>query len=111
MKSECGVWNQDRCNHKSNVMSKSLYSICCVSDAVYCCCLFEFSIFVKGALIKAVKLWAGSGYGKRAVSVGKWAGNTCLQYVVEDVESHARGCGLISTHRIKCKSEVTESNI
>ena len=29
------------------------------------------------------------------------AGNTCLGYVVEDVESHARECGLISTYRIK----------
>ena len=105
MKSECRVWNQYRATTSQMSCQRAYiaYVVCLILFIAVVC--LSFSIFVKGALVKAVKLWAGSGwqkkYGKRAVSVGKWAGNTCLRYVVEDVESHTRECGLISTYRFK----------
>ena len=70
MKSECGIWN-----HKSNVMSRTYiaYAVCLILFIVVVC--LSFSSFVKGALIKTVKLWAGSGWQKNcvksAINVGK----------------------------------------
>ena len=49
------------------------YAVCLILFIVVVC--LSFPIFVKGALIKTVKLWAGSGWQKKcvksAINVGK----------------------------------------
>lgn len=59
------------------------YAVCLMLFIVVVCLSFPF--LLRELWLKLLNCELVLDMAKRAVSVGKWAGNTCLQYVVEDV--------------------------